>query len=156
MEFTLERSYFKEGTNGTLFVADQSFDLAQDKFICQTIELPWKDNQRSISCIPEGTYEILPRTSAKFKKHFMLKDVSNRTLILIHPANHAKRELRGCIAPVLYLSGIGKGLYSQKALDKLRFLIDRALENQERIFLIIKSANYEFSRTLSTTHTEIF
>jgi hypothetical protein len=144
MELTLERSYFKEGTNGTLFASEKS----QNKFVCQTIELPWQDNQRSVSCIPEGKYELIARTSAKFKKHFILKDVDSRSLILIHPANNAKRELRGCIAPVLHLSGIGKGLYSQRALDKLRFLIDCALENEERIFLTIKSSNYEYCRTL--------
>ena len=148
MELILERSYFKEGTNGTLFASEQTFNANQDKFICQTIELPWKENQRSISCVPEGKYELLARTSSKFKKHFILKDVTNRSLILLHPANNAKRELRGCIAPVLHLSGIGKGLYSQRALDKLRFLIDRALEKKERIFLTIKSSNYEYCRTL--------
>lgn len=140
MEFILNRSYFKEGTNGTLF--------ASDKFICHTIELPWKDNQRSISCIPEGNYELLSRTSEKFNKHFILKDVENRSLILIHPANNAKRELRGCIAPVNCLNGIGRGLYSKKALDKLRFLIELAFESKERIFLIIKSSNYEYCRSL--------
>lgn len=144
MELILERSYFKEGTNGTLFACEQS----KNRFICQAIELPWQNNQRSVSCIPEGKYELIARTSAKFKKHFILKDVENRSLILIHPANNSKRELRGCIAPVLHLSGIGKGLYSQRALDKLRFLIDHALEKKERIFLTIKSSNYEYCRTL--------
>jgi hypothetical protein len=145
MEFTLQRSYFAAGTNGTLF--------SSDLFICFTIELPWRENQRSISCIPEDRYELITRTSEKFKNHFLLKNVTDRSLILIHPANDSKRELRGCIAPVLHLSGIGKGLYSKRALDKLRFLIGRALANQERIFLTIKSSNYEHCRTLPKTNT---
>jgi hypothetical protein len=145
MEFTLQRSYFNEGTNGTLFLSN--------RFICQTIELPWKENQRSISCIPEGRYELIARTSEKFQHHFILKNVTDRSLILIHPANDAKRELRGCIGPVLHLSGIGKGLYSKRALDKLRFLIGSALQNEERIFLTIKSSNYEHCRTLPKTNT---
>ena len=140
MELTLERSYFKEGTNGTLF--------SSGRFLCHTIELVWKNNQRSISCIPEGEYEILTRSSEKFGNHFILKGVENRSLILIHPANNAKRELRGCIAPVNYLNGIGKGLYSKKALDKLRFLIEQAIVSKERVFLIIKSSNYEYCRPL--------
>jgi hypothetical protein len=145
MELTLQRSYFKEGTNGTLF--------SSDLYICQTIELPWKRNKRSISCIPEDRYEMIARTSEKFQNHFILKNVTDRSLILIHPANDAKRELRGCIAPVLHLSGIGKGLYSKRALNKLRFLIGKALQNQERIFLTIKSSNYEHCRTLPKTNT---
>jgi len=145
MEFTLQRSYFNEGTNGTLF--------SSNRFICQTIELPWKENQRSISCIPEDRYELIARTSEKFQHHFLLTNVTDRSLILIHPANDAKRELRGYIAPILHLSGIGKGLYSKRALDKLRFLIGRALANKERIFLTIKSSNYEHCRTLSKTNT---
>ena len=28
-----------------------------DERICETLELPWRDNQRGISCIPEGIYE---------------------------------------------------------------------------------------------------
>ena len=140
MELTLHRSYFKEGTNGALFNSDD--------FICHTIELPWKNNERTISCIPEGRYELISRTSDKFKQHYKLLDVVNRTFILIHPANDAMRELRGCIAPVLNLSGIGKGLYSKKALIKLRWLIDDLLKNNQRVFLTIKSSNYESSRTL--------
>lgn len=66
MELLLNRAYFKEGTNGTLF-------STRGNFLCHTIELPWKQNQRSISCIPEGKYEILPRFSKKFKHHFILK-----------------------------------------------------------------------------------
>src|SRR3954466_1672613 len=27
-----------------------------DQIICYTVELPWKDNERSVSSIPEGTY----------------------------------------------------------------------------------------------------
>ena len=110
--------------------------------------MPWKNNERSISCIPEGRYELISRASDKFKQHYKLLDVVNRTFILIHPANDAMRELRGCIAPVLNLSGIGKGLYSKKALIKLRWLIDDLLKNNQRVFLTIKSSNDESSRTL--------
>ena len=28
--------------------------LVTDGFNCRTLELPWKNNKRSISCIPEG------------------------------------------------------------------------------------------------------
>lgn len=157
MELLLHRAYFKEGTNGTLFSArGKPFDYAQDKFLCHTIELPWKQNRRSISCIPEGKYEIVPRFSKKFKHHFILKNVDKRSLILLHPANDALRELEGCIAPVTYLNGIGKGLYSRDAMQVLLSLLHQALDRKEKNFITIKSVNYEFSRTLSETDTQIF
>lgn len=140
MELTLHRAYFKEGTNGTLF--------SSSKYLCQTIELPWRNNQRNISCIPEGKYEIQPRFSRKFKHHLILKNVTNRSFILIHPANDAERDLEGCIAPVTCMSGIGKGLYSRNAMQKLLSLVYQAKDRKESIFLTIKSVNYEFSRTL--------
>ena len=140
MELELNRAYFKEGTNGTLFCSD--------KLLCFTIELPWNNNKRNISCIPEGNYEVLPRFSKRFKHHLILKAVKGRSYILFHPANDALKELQGCIAPVTYLSGIGKGIYSRDAMQKLLSLVYQAKDRKESIFLTIKSQNYEHSRTL--------
>lgn len=131
MELLLQRSYFKEGTNGTLFV--------NGKFFCFTIELPWRDNKRNISCIPEGVYEIQPRFSKKFQHHLIVKNIKGRSYILFHPANYANKELLGCIAPVTYLSGIGKGTYSRNAMQKLLSKVYQAKDRKEKIELIIKS-----------------
>ncbi len=136
----LHRAYFKEGTNGTLFNSD--------RFLCYTIELPWNDNKRNISCIPEGIYEVEPRFSKRFKHHLILKAVKGRSFILFHPANDALKELQGCIAPVTYLSGIGKGIYSKNAMQKLLSLVYQAKDRKEPILLTIKSQNYEHCRTL--------
>ncbi|MDG1729436.1 MAG: DUF5675 family protein [Algibacter sp.] len=140
MELTLYRAYFNEGTNGTLF--------RSGKFLCHTIELPWKNNKRNISCIPEGVYQIEPRFSKRFQHHLILKAVKGRSYILFHPANNALKELEGCIAPVIYLSGIGKGIYSRNAMQKLLSLVYQAKDRKETILLTIKSQNYESSRTL--------
>ena len=140
MDLVLERAYFKEGTNGTLFCAQV--------FLCHTIELPWKNNKRTISCIPEGVYEIEPRFSKRFQHHLIVKNVTGRSYILFHPANDAKKDLEGCIAPVTYLSGIGKGLHSKNALQKLLSLVYQAKERKEKISFTIKSQNYENYRTL--------
>tara|TARA_R110001632_G_scaffold63318_2_gene151421 strand:+ start:79898 stop:80320 length:423 start_codon:yes stop_codon:yes gene_type:complete len=140
MDLTLYRAYFKEGTNGTLFYSD--------KFLCHTIELPWKDNKRSISCIPEGQYEIKTRFSKRFKHHLILPDVKDRSFILFHPANDALNDLEGCIAPVTYLSGIGKGIYSKDAMQKLLSLAYQSKDRKEPILLTIKSQNHEYFRTL--------
>ena len=132
MKLTLQRSYFKEGTNGVLFINNRFFGF--------TIELPWKNNLKNKSCIPEGTYQLKPRFSEKFKHHLILQNVEQRSLILIHPANHAAHELRGCIAPVSYLTGIGKGLYSKSLHDKLLSTCYQAIERKEIIEIIIKSS----------------
>ncbi len=140
MEFHLQRAYHKEGTNGTLFNAE--------KFLCHCIELPWRNNKRNISCIPEGRYKILPRYSIKFQNHLILENVQNRSLILFHPANDALKELRGCIAPVTYLNGIGRGLYSKNAMQKLVSLVNQAKDRKESIYLNVKSENHEFTKAL--------
>ena len=130
MELLLQRSYFKEGTNGTLFI--------NGKFFCFTIELPWNHNKRNISCIPEGNYEIQTRFSKKYQHHLIIKNVKDRSFILFHPANEANKELLGCIAPVTYLSGIGRGTYSRNAMQKLLSKVYQAKDRKEKIQFIIK------------------
>ena len=57
---------------------------------------------------------------------------------MIHPANNAQKELRGCIAPVTKLSGPGLGLMSRKAFTKLKDLVYKALDNKESVELIVQ------------------
>ena len=68
--------------------------------MCDTLENPWLDNQRNISCIPEGEYPVrlrLPRESAtRDYMHLLVKDVPNRDYILFHIGNSAK-DTSGCI-----------------------------------------------------------
>ena len=47
-----------------------------------------------------------------------------------------------------YLSGIGKGVYSRDAMQKLLSLVYQAKDRKETILLTIKSQNYEHCRTL--------
>lgn len=61
-----------------------------------TLELPWKDNQRRISCIPEGTYRVTSHVSKKFGKCFWVREVQGRSGILIHAGNYHWHTL-GCI-----------------------------------------------------------
>jgi hypothetical protein len=131
MVLVLSRTYFPGGTNGKL--------ECEGKNICNTIELPWKNNETKVSCIPEGKYFIKKRYSKKFQWHIEVVDVQNRSLILFHPANNALQELKGCIAPVSKLSGPGLGLMSRKAFFKLKRLVYKALENSESVELIVKS-----------------
>ncbi|MCX8525906.1 DUF5675 family protein [Chryseobacterium formosus] len=131
MELKILRTYLSAGTNGSLF--HNGF------LICRTIELPWRDNQRRISCIPEGKYRVMKRYSPKFGNHLELKDVENRNLILFHPANNARKELRGCIAPVTHIVGAGMGTMSLNAFEKLKEYVEDTLNNNEAVWLIITS-----------------
>jgi hypothetical protein len=129
MELQLIRRYEPEGTNGELML-----------MVCNTIELPWLNNQRSVSCIPEGRYELRKRVTQKRGQHLLVVNVKGRDGILIHPANDAKKELLGCIAPVSTLTGPGKGSQSRLANEKLKALVLEALERKEKVFITIKSA----------------
>jgi len=61
-----------------------------------TLELPWKNNERNISCIPLGIYDVKKRTSKKFGDHFHVLNVQGRSYILLHPGNFYT-DIRGCI-----------------------------------------------------------
>jgi len=131
MKLELTRTYFPNGTNGKL--------ECKGKSICNIIELPWRENETRVSCIPEGKYFIKKRYSQKFQWHLEVLDVKNRSLILFHPANNALLELNGCIAPVTKLSGPGLGLMSRKAFTKLKAFVYKALDKNESVELIVKS-----------------
>ncbi|MFM9824679.1 DUF5675 family protein [Flavobacterium sp.] len=131
MVLVLTRTYFPEGTQGVI--------EWNGTIVCYTIELPWLGNQKRISCIPEGQYILQKRFSPKFKWHLHLMNVLGRDLILIHPANDAKKELLGCIAPVTTITGIGKGSNSRKALEKLKTLVYAAFDRNEEVKLNIQS-----------------
>jgi hypothetical protein len=65
-------------------------------FECFTLELPWKENQRVVSCIPAGDYEVVKRFSETYKNHFHVLNVPDRDWILIHHGNYFTNT-RGCI-----------------------------------------------------------
>jgi hypothetical protein len=128
MELELLRTYDPEGTNGELKL-----------MVCNTIELPWLQNQRSISCIPEGRYELSKSVTQKHGVHLLVSNVKGRSGILFHPANDAKKDLLGCIAPVTIFTGPGKGSQSRLANEKLKALVLEVLERNEKVFVTIKS-----------------
>jgi hypothetical protein len=129
MELELLREYFLQGTNGTI--------ACNGIAICATIELPWKNNSARISCIPEGRYSLIKRYSPKFKNHYLLENVQDRQYILIHPANNALTELKGCIAPVSIITGIGQGVRSLKAMQAIHNQLS-VLDSDEKVFITIK------------------
>jgi hypothetical protein len=113
--------YADTRTRGVLVLPDGVF---------HTLELPWKDNERAVSCIPVGTYEsvYLPLSaSGKYRATYHLQQVDSRSGILIHNGN-VVGHTDGCI-----LVGLTKGtlygeaavLQSRKAMLKLNQLMNK-------------------------------
>lgn len=63
---------------------------------CCTLELPWRDNQSNISCIPEGIYALTPVYSRTFGSILAVGGVPERTLVRVHSGNHTGHT-HGCI-----------------------------------------------------------
>ena len=131
MELELIRTYYPNGTNGEI--------LINGTRVCSSIELPWKNNEHKVSCIPEGRYELKKRYTASRGEHLILDKVPGRQLILIHAANDAQKELQGCIAPVSILIAEGKGSQSRIALAKVNAIVIPELGKKKQVFLNIKS-----------------
>ena len=88
----LRNTFSDESTIGELFLNGETF--------CDTLELPYRDNQKSVSCIPTGEYKVrlrLARESAtRDYLHLLVQEVKDRSHILFHRGNSAK-DTRGCI-----------------------------------------------------------
>ncbi len=98
-------AYFEYLLNGEKVTIKRLFDtkvqtigiLQYKDFICYTLELTWKDNQKNVSCIPKGTYKCKLTYSPKFKrKTYELLAVPNRSAIRIHSGNY-HTQIQGCI-----------------------------------------------------------
>ena len=127
----IRETFTKESTIGKLFINGESF--------CDTLENPYINNQRNISCIPEGNYKVrlrLPRESAtRDYLHLLVQDVPNRDYILFHIGNSAK-DTSGCI-----LVGNGR---EQDIVENSRLAMDLVMQEiiylgGENINLIIKN-----------------
>jgi|TARA_R110002110_G_scaffold61387_1_gene172386 hypothetical protein len=81
-----------KSTLGKLFLNGEMF--------CDTLELPYLDNQRSISCIPSGEYKVRLRTAKESATrdylHLLVQEVQGRSYILVHIGNYP-RDTKGCI-----------------------------------------------------------
>ena len=124
-------TFSEKSTIGELFLNGER--------ICDTLENPWLDNQRNISCIPAGVYDVrlrLARESAsRDYLHLLVQDVPNRDWILFHRGNTAK-DTRGCI-----LVGLGS---QQDVVSNSTLAMDLLIKElihlgSENIKLIIKN-----------------
>lgn len=85
----------------------QLFENEQRVFECKTMELPWLNNQRRISCIPVGEYKVKKHVSPMFGNCFYVENVPDRSEILIHKGNYNSDTL-GCILPGAAFADINK------------------------------------------------
>ena len=105
-------------------------------FYGHTLELPWNDNKKNISCIPKGVYEVEKRHTEKSKykyEHLHILDVVDREMVLMHIGNYPKNS-KGCIllGNTRALNFVGE---SRKAFYNLMY----DLGSFDKIELIIKN-----------------
>ena len=108
--------------------------LVTDGFDCYTLELPWRENQRNISCVPAGDYDCIIRQSPRFGLTYWVLKVPGRSYILIHSGNWAgdralgfKTHVNGCI-----LLGQKMGyLLEQRAVLNSRVTIRRFMNHMK-------------------------
>lgn len=134
----LSRRYDTKETFGGFFVIDEDRLLAHVKML----ELPYLENRPQISCIPPGEYDCERIHHRKYGVCFWIKDVPDRSGIIIHIGNFAAERKRleralmstkkidtlGCPMPGLYFDDInGDGVLdvvaSTKAMDILRGIL---------------------------------
>ncbi len=64
--------------------------------VCWTLEEPWRDNRKDVSCIPEGRYPLeLEYSPSKKQKLWTIKNVPDRTYVRIHTGNTVL-DTKGC------------------------------------------------------------
>lgn len=122
-------AYTKRGTPGKLDV--------DGTHICYTLELPWKNNQRNISCIPEGRYRIAWKKSPSKGWRLHIFNVPDRDLCMFHIGNWI-RNILGCILPGLEFklydkNGDMMASQSRLAVTALEKLVPR---DQEAVLVI--------------------
>lgn len=91
--------------------------------IIHWLERPWISNQRNVSCIPPGFYQVkyLERSaSGKYKRCWHVQNVPGRSGILIHSGNFV-RDTLGCLLPGTTVDMRAGAVYhSRSAMEILR------------------------------------
>jgi len=128
----------QEASLGICLVLDGNWKL----FKGESLERGWVDNQKDISCIPEGEYPLVLEYSPKFRKELWeVKNVPGRTECKFHTANYWY-ELNGCIA----LGNNRKFIDGDEVMDitssrDTMRLFHQSLEGQNEARLTIRNAS---------------
>lgn len=97
----------------------------EGQHICYTIELPWKDNEPQVSCIPTGTYQVILHDTPAHPHTWEITNVPDRQAILIHNGN-TENDVKGCVAvgsEIGEIDGLPAVLNSNATLKKLREIL---------------------------------
>jgi len=124
------------GCMGELIVEGQHF--------CYTIEQPWRQNRRFVSCVPVGTYNLIPFDSQKYGQTFALENEAldvfayqdeagdgQRYACLFHAANWA-HQLQGCVAP-----GEAKS-WGQRTGNKPNLMVTKSNKTMAKLYPILE------------------
>jgi len=88
-EITIERKISSDAcTMGYLSI--------NNKTVCYTLELPWENNAKNISCIPAGSYKGILRYDKSDGWRIQLENVPDRDGVQIHMGNYTK-QIKGCV-----------------------------------------------------------
>ena len=113
-------------------------------FNSHVLERGWNDNQKNVSCVPEGTYDLRLEWSPKFQMDLWeAYGVPKRSECKFHAANFWN-ELNGCFSPGEARFNIGrdKELDMIYSTDMLTLFMD-AMGNDTKAKLTIKNIDYE-------------
>lgn len=121
--------------------------------LMKTIELPYINNEKNVSCVPVGAYGISPYISAKYPGKYKsdkmpyvyalnninvgvkISGISQRTHILIHVLNFIE-ESQGCIGVGTHYHSTRWGVSnSRKAFEDL-FSIVRDCSKINKLYII--------------------
>ena len=95
-----------------------------------TLELPWRDNESNVSCIPSGVYDLKLKNSARFGQTVEVCNVPDRSHILFHAGN-SEADTHGCILVGSSYSALNKTLgQSKDALSRFVGQVSRSLETR--------------------------
>lgn len=110
MNIIVNREYNNFQTPGRGFVMEGTIR----KFMFYTLELPNLDNQKKVSCIPEGKYKATKFIHSKKGKTFIIHDVPERTEIMWHAGNYAAgdyKDTEGCTLMGSYFEDLNEDGY---------------------------------------------
>jgi len=128
----LSRKYGEKQTTGCLYLFHEDRAVLSVK----TLELPYLENQKNISCIPPGTYDVEIIHSVRFGDCFLVKDVPDRDAILIHKGNFVS-DTKGCILVGMAFKDINDdGLFDVVQSAKALALILTALPKLSKLVIL--------------------
>ena len=108
--FLMRDRYSEHAVEGSIVIEGDLIEgtAQRVKHVFYTLERPWLDNEKDVSCIPVGEYPCEIWESPSKGLRYRLSDTEPRTFILIHIGNYPD-DIEGCI-----LLGMSRGQYEGK------------------------------------------